>query len=562
MPRTNSPNGAARAAPRDHAEVHEIVNRLGNAPANVRDTLLAAHFGDDPGVRDAAIGILLDQRRAAGEALRQADEELASVQRTIQDLTRPPLLEAGVLAVYDDRTCLVSVGGQTRQQVAIHPDLEASAIALQVGDAVGLSPEGHVVVSRIEQPPRGRVATVRGWQGGELIVEYQAEHRVTATPAAAVAAAAPQRGDRVLVHEAWQIVLAVLPREQADELDDAFEPAGLDQVGGLDEQIDEVLTAVEARLLMPERALELGLGPLGGLVLEGPPGTGKTLLVRALVTHLRAHHGLRVRFINVAPGSWRDPFYGVADQKVVEPVHRASRLLEEGQADLVVLFYDELDTLGTRSGEVSSRIDARVLSSLLAAIDGVADGALRRGMLFVGATNRTDLIDEALLRPNRFGDLVIKVPRPDREAARAVLRCHVRPEHLYLTGAEEDDQVDSRTMAEHCIEAALGRLFRDADPADALVELVLAGGQRRFVHGRDVVSGALLANLAQRARRLALRRGLIGPRGLVPDDFARAADDELDSLAERLRDPWKAREVLDDRTLPVTQCIPRRRERA
>jgi proteasome-associated ATPase len=182
----------------------------------------------------------------------------------------------------------------------------------------------------------------------------------------------------------------------------------------------------------------------------------------------------------------------------------------------------------------------------------------RRRILFIGATNRVDLLDEALIRPGRFGDLILNIPRPGREAARAIIRCHLSPQVRFATNGDGKAPPGAE-MVDRCADAALARLFADANPTDALAELVLAGGQRRLVYGPDVLSGALIASLVQRAKRTALRRGLIGPPGLIPADFASAADEELDSIAARLTDPLKVREILGDRTLPVTQGISRRR---
>ncbi len=114
-------------------------------------------------------------------------------------------------------------------------------------------------------------------------------------------------------------------------------------------------------------------------------------------------------------------------------------------------------------------------------------------------------------------------------------------------------------MVERCIDAAVTRLYRDADMQDALAELVLAGGQRRPVWPRDVVSGAMIENIVNRAKRLAARRGVIGPRGLVYSDFAHAADVELDAASLRLRDPMKAREILGERDLPIARVEAKRR---
>jgi proteasome-associated ATPase len=328
MPRSgnNTAPPWAQAPPR--GQTLEILTALHGASEEVRPALLAHLHQYEPGVIHELVEQMLTQQRDAQNALAEADRALAELQQIIEDLTRPPLLEAGLVAIHDDGTCLVSLGGNTRQEVAIHPDVCLDD--LQVGDTVALAQDGHVVVKPLGSAPRGRVATVQGYDDGELLVEYQSGLSMTATPAAAVAAACPKPGDRVLVHEGWQIALKVLPRETDQADDDTFDPVHPDQLGGLDDQIEEILTAVEARLLEPERAVEIGMAPLGGLVLEGPPGTGKTLLARALATFLAADCGRRVRFINVAPGAWRDPYYGVSDHKVVEPILRAQRLLDEG----------------------------------------------------------------------------------------------------------------------------------------------------------------------------------------------------------------------------------------
>jgi proteasome-associated ATPase len=559
MPRTANEKSTATSSPRPQADSHlqartkEFLNLLVNGPDEVHPAVLEHLKNCEPGTARELVAELARQQREARQALGRADQALAEHQELLRELSRPPLLEAAVVAVQGDGTYVVAVGAYNRQEVVAHPDLED--VELQVGDVVGLSQENHVIVKRLEPAPRGRVARVQSWFQDQLLVEVQPEQTIAVIPSAAVLDLEPRTGDRVLIHEGWALALNVVERAD-DEPDDDFDPVKPDEIGGLDDQLDEVMLALVTRFLYPERAAEIGLEPLSGLVLEGPPGSGKTLIARMIATVLTTVHGQRVKFINVAPGAWRDPFYGVSDHKVVAPLERAERLLAEGRADLVILFYDELDTLGSRSADVTSRIDSRVLSALLHRMDGILARHLRSKILFIGATNRTDLLDEALLRPGRFGDLILPIPRPDREAARAIFRCHLDPGVRFWTNGQV---IPGSTMVEQCAEAALARLFVDADPADALAELVLAGGQRRPVYAPEILSGALIASLVRRAKRLALRRGLIGPPGLIPDDFARAADEELDAIAARLVDPFKIREILGDRSLSVVHGVPRRR---
>jgi len=559
MPRTANATSTATSSPRAGADsrlqgrTKELLNLLVGGPDEIQSLVFEQLQHSDAGtVRDLAVE-LARQQRELRQALGRADQALAEHQEVLRELSRPPLVEAGVVGVNEDGTYAVAIGAYNRQEVSAHPEMKD--VKLQVGDVVGLCQDRHVIVKRFEQAPRGRVATVKSWFKDQLLVELQGEQTVAVTPSAAVLDLGLRAGDRVLIQEGWGLALNVVDRG-GEEPDDDFDPVDPGAIGGLDNQLDEVLLAVETRFLHPERAREIGLEPLCGLTLEGAPGAGKTLFARMIATVLTTVHGQRVKFINVPPGSWRDPFFGVSDQKVVAPIERAERLIAEGRADLVILFYDELDTLGSRSAEVASRIDSRVQSALLHRMDGIFARQLRSRILFIGATNRTDLLDEALLRPGRFGDLILSIPRPDRAAAQAIFRCHLDPGVRFWT----DGQVIAGTdMVEQCAEAALARLFADADPADALAELVLAGGQRRPVYAPEVLSGAIIASLVRRAKRLALKRGLIGPPGLIPDDFARAADQELDAISARLVDPFKIREIVGDRSLPVVHGIPRRR---
>jgi proteasome-associated ATPase len=534
---------------------NDVLKHLFNAPPRTRVDVLEHLIELHPELAAPVARDLLARTLNAEQALERASQSVQELQGMLNEITEPPSHTAGVVSVAGNRY-MVAIG-QTRQEVTIHPSLEGETI--QVGDAVALAREANVIVRRLpEYRPPGRVVTVCGWHGGRLRIQDLADHTLVVDASPAVLAARPREGDQVLLQEEWKIVLGVV--ERASEVKrDRLDPVSFEQIGGLDDAIEDLLLAVESRFLYPERAAEVGLETLGGITLVGAPGSGKTLLVRGLVGHLQQSLGQRVDFENVPPGSWRSPWYGASDSAVVEPLVRAERRLAEGLIDLVVLFYDELDTLGTRSTDVTSRIDSRVLNALLHKIDGVSARQEKRQILLVGATNRIDLIDEALIRPGRFGDLIMTIPRPNREAARAIFRCHVSCSVKFWTDGEI---VPPEEMVEQCASAVLARLYADSEPADALAELVLAGGQRQLVWPRQVVSGALIAGIVQRAKRQGLRRGLVGPPGLIPADFAKAADEELDSIAARLADPFKVREILGEPTLPVAHGIPRRRGRS
>jgi len=522
------------------------------APQPLRADLLRRSLD---GRGDLAVHAAVDLLRRMGEMERGLVASRAAVkdmEGVIEQLTRPPRSVAGIAACNHNGHCLVATGN-SRQEMNTHPSLHGEKF--QVGDAVAVNPQDNLIVARLrDYRPPGRVSRVYGSHGDKLLVDYLPEQPIAVDVSPAVAAASPQEGDKVLWNEEWKIAIDVVERVNHVEYDEC-EPVRADQIGGLDAQLDELLLAIESQLIMADRSRELELKPLRGALLVGPPGTGKTLLVRALVTVLREKHGKSVLFRNVPPGSWRDPFFGVSDRKLIEPLQWARRMIHEGKADVVILFYDELDTLGSRSGEVTNLIDSRLLNGFNHELDGLSS---TNGVLALGATNRTDLVDESLLRPGRFGGLILDVGRPDREAARAIFRCHLRPTVRFASNGEPASPDE---MVDRSINAAMGVLFADADPLSALAELILHGGQRRLVYPGEVVSGAIIANVVQRAKRLALRRAMVGPAGLVPGDFAHAADVELDSIAERLTDPFKAREILGDRTLPVARGESRRSRR-
>lgn len=525
------------------------VAALLQAPRRRRRIMLETMLQARPDSGPILARALMDANLQAEQGLDECQAVVGQFKALMDELTVPPS-QLGAVIAQDDDHCVVALGS-VRQRVKLHPDMKSKP--LQIGDVVCVSRDGNILLSHLPgYTPPGRIAPARGWHGKKLLVEQPPDHALALDVSPKVAEAQPREGDRVLFHEEWKIALDVVERAE-QTTSSAFEPAEWGDIGGLDDVIDELLMEIDGRFLHPERAAALQMKPLTGVTLEGPPGTGKTLLIRALATWIQKHHQRRVVFQSVPPGSWRDPFYGMSERRLVDPIKQAKRLVAENKADLVIVFYDEIDTLGARSNEQTNRIDSRVLTSFLPELDGLGG---RNGVLVFGATNRIDLVDEAILRMGRFGDLILRIPRPGREAARAVLRCHIKPDLQFWTNGRA---VEPAVMVERCIEAALGRLFKDGDPQDSLAELVLAGGQRRVVWPKEVLSGAMLANIVQRAKRTALRRGLVGPGGLIPDDLAYAADQELDSITQRFEDPGKAREILGDRTLPIVQVHPRRR---
>jgi proteasome-associated ATPase len=190
---------------------------------------------------------------------------------------------------------------------------------------------------------------------------------------------------------------------------------------------------------------------------------------------------------------------------------------------------DELDNIGARSGDFVNAIDSRVLTAFLAEIDGLEAAG---NLLLIGATNRADLLDEALLRPGRFGDRVFQIPRPSRDAAREIFGKHVTPNLPFSNG----NGASAQAMAEELIEAAVCHIYSPRGEGNLLATLTLRDGKRQQVHAPEVMSGALIANVVREAKRRSCARGARGGQvGIAAADVLDAVDGELETIAQRLK---------------------------
>ena len=511
------------------------------------------HFvGAEPDQTPALLDELLKRNRRRQEALHKCEKAVVELRQLIEELTVPPRSIGAVLSPCNERGEHVVAIGSRRQEVKVHPNYDGGP--LEVADVVAITSDENVIIDKLAgYSPNGRVAEFRGWHEGKLLLEGMAHQTVTVDPSPQLRAAALRPGDRLLYHPDWELGLSVVEHKPAASSSTGYQRVRWDQIGGLQDQIGQ-LKLIIATLLNPELATELDMEPMRGGLLEGPPGTGKTLLARALATWFETEQGRRVIFRHIAPGAWRSSLYGSSEQLVVEPFQDIERSIESGEAEVGILFYDELDTFGSRSHDIGNHIDSRVMTRFLDALDGFNK---RGDTVVLAATNRADVIDEALLRPGRFGDVVIQVPRPDRDAARAILRCYLRPNTRFFTNGS--GKVEPEEMVERCIDSAVSVVYANGQTENALAELVLQDGQRRHVWPKDVANGAMLKNIVRRAKEVAFQRGQVGPRGLDPADLEYAAEVELDNVAGRLCHPVKAREILGDYQMPIARVEPLRR---
>lgn len=300
-----------------------------------------------------------------------------------------------------------------------------------------------------------------------------------------------------------------------------------DDIGGLDKEIRQLVEAIELHICQPDLARKYRLARKRGICLSGPPGTGKTLMARALANHLgRAGRG-KSWFMNIKPGSRNSMWFGQSEQNWREAFRVAKETaLRSGFP--VVIFLDEIDSVGKARGGIVSEIEDRVLNALLAEMDGLEG---RGDIVVIGATNRFELLDEALVRPGRLGDLVLEIPRPKRKAAREIFRRHLTRQIPYWANGAGPE-----ASREEAIEAALSLIYAPGGEEGRLATLVYRDGKRQEVRAGDLASGAIIAKVCAVAReRAALRELETGEEGLRPTDLLSALGEEFCALAKALR---------------------------
>ena len=279
-------------------------------------------------------------------------------------------------------------------------------------------------------------------------------------------------------------------------------------IGGLDTQIEQIHDAVELPFTHPQLYRDYQLHPPKGVLLYGPPGCGKTRIAKAVANSLasRVGDGESSYFINVKGPELLNKYVGETERRIRLIFERARELAEAGRP--VIIFFDEMDSIfRTRGSGVSSDMETTVVPQLLTELDGVESLS---NVIVIGATNREELIDPAVLRPGRL-DVKIRVGRPTKDNAKEIFARHL------------DQSVPTADSVDKLIEAACEYMYADRP----YVELTLVTGEVETLHYRDFISGAMIANIVDRAKKSAIKAHLAGdPRGITADQLRQAIDAE------------------------------------
>ncbi|MBK5288846.1 MAG: proteasome ATPase [Acidimicrobiia bacterium] len=505
-------------------EIVLLRRRLQDPPKRVRT--LEERILETKGQLSQAVS----QNERLSATLREAREHIAALRDEVEKLTMPPSGYGTLLGTNDDGTVDVFTAGR-KMRVAVHPELDLEGLkrgqevvlneSLNVVLARGVETQGEVVIFK-ELLEDGLRALIVGRADEERVAELSQD----------LIGIKLRAGEHVLVDGRSGLLVERIPRPEVEELVlEEVPDITYADIGGLDAQIDQIHDAVELPYLHADLFKELDLQPPKGILLYGPPGCGKTLIAKAVANSLAkrvsektGNEKTKSYFLNIKGPELLNKYVGETERQIRLIFERAREKSEEGVP--VIVFFDEMDSLfRTRGTGISSDIESTIVPQLLAEIDGVE--ALKN-VIVIGASNREDLIDPAILRPGRL-DVKIKIERPNEQSAKQIYARYLVPT---LPIAEDEtkhfDGDAARTIAT-MIDVAVEAMYA-TDDANRFLEVTYQNGDKEILFFKDFASGAMIENVVRRAKKLAIKRVIAGgSRGISTQDM-------LDSIKQEYRE--------------------------
>lgn len=503
------------------AEVGDLRRRLSDSPVGSRG--LELRLADT----QRSLSSVTSQNERLAQTLREARDQIVKLKEEVDRLAQPPAGFGTFLQRNDDDSVDVFTGGR-KLRVNVSPSVELDG--LRRGQEVMLN-EALNVVAALEFEEVGEVVMFKELlaDGDRALVIANADEERVVRLAEPLRNDTIRAGDSLLLDSRAGYVYEKVPKSEVEELvleevpDIAYE-----SIGGLGGQIEQIQDAVELPYLYPELFKEHQLKPPKGVLLYGPPGCGKTLIAKAVANSLAKKVAAKTGqegksyFLNIKGPELLNKYVGETERHIRLVFQRAREKASSGTP--VIVFFDEMDSLfRTRGSGVSSDVENTIVPQLLSEIDGVE---LLENVLVIGASNREDMIDPAILRPGRL-DVKIKIERPDAESARDIFSKYLTTSlPLHADDLAEFGNDRDATVA-GMIRATVERMYTETEE-NRFLEVTYANGDKEVLYFKDFNSGAMIQNIVDRAKKMAIKDLLDhDQRGLRVAHLLQACVDEF-----------------------------------
>ncbi|MBX9661664.1 MAG: proteasome ATPase [Nitrospiraceae bacterium] len=458
--------------------------------------------------------------------LQEAKAQIEALRAEIEKLTAPPSSYAIYSSMNADGTANVFVSGR-KMKVSLLPAINGKE--LRRGQEVVLNEALNVIEAK-DFDVQGEVVRLKDvLEGGRALVTLHFDEEKVAELADPLLAERLSVGDHLLYDPRSGYVIEKLPKSEAEDLVlEEVPDVDYEHIGGLQKELEHVRDAVELPFLHAELFAEFKLSAPKGVLLYGPPGCGKTLIAKAVANSIAKKLGhltgkqIRSYFLHVKGPELLNKYVGESERQVREVFKKAKEQAAEGNP--VIVFFDEMDALfRTRGTGISSDIESTIVPQFLSEIDGMER---LRNVIVIGASNRQDLIDPAVLRAGRL-DVKVKVGRPDSTAARDIFSKYVSTELPFAPEELAQHGGDRKALVEKLTTLTVDAMYA-ASEENKFIEVTYANGEKEVLYFKDFASGALIEGIVSRAKKYAVKRAIAKEGvGLRSEDLIRAIREEF-----------------------------------